>query len=243
MAKHMQSPPCSEPIKISGRITSYICTREYANFVFTENDQNSIGAIAIAAALAGQSGAALSTAASASSMEEEADYVQFNLGDKPVKGWVWRSPFKNGDDVEVAGTWADDHFECVGIARPADRIIALYPHCSRGSKRHIKNAFVLWLWVGVIGMNFLMGLLTLGVMGVDGLTDIGFVISCLAMSLLFGAMAVSLGRKWMPFVRLAEKVFKTLGWAKPGHIDLVKSSSEQRKDTDSAEFGTFYFRY
>lgn len=199
--------------------------------------------IAIAAALAGQSGATLATASNSSSTEEEADYVQFMLGDTPVKGWVWHSPFKNGDHVEVVGNWAGDHFECFGIARPADRIIALYPHCSRGSRRHIKHAFALWLWVGVFGMNFVLGLLSLVAMGVNGVMEFGFFVSCLAMSLFFAAMAVSLGKKWMPFARTAEKVFETLGWKNPGDIDLPESSSEQRKSSDPAEYGTFYFRY
>jgi hypothetical protein len=56
-------------------------------------------------------------------------------------------------------------------------------------------------------------------------------------------MTISLTRKWMVFVRLAEKVFRTLGLPDPSNVDLTKSSKAQRKPEDPGEFGTFYFRY
>ena len=59
----------------------------------------------------------------------------------------------------------------------------------------------------------------------------------------FSMAAFSMARKWMVFVRLAEKVFRTLDLPNPSNIDLVKSSKAQRKPDDPGEFGTFYFRY
>jgi len=56
-------------------------------------------------------------------------------------------------------------------------------------------------------------------------------------------MTISLARKWMPFVRLTEKVCRTLGIPHAGNVDLVKSSKAQRKPDDPGEYGTFYFRY
>lgn len=56
-------------------------------------------------------------------------------------------------------------------------------------------------------------------------------------------MTFSLSRKWMPFVRLAEKVFRALELSDPSNVDLVKSSNKQRTARDPGEFGTFYFRY
>ena len=127
-------------VKISGRISGYKCTRAGASFVFTQSDQTKMGVIAVAAGLAGLSGQAISTAASASDMEEAADYVEFSMGGQQIKGWVWRSPFKEGDDVSVAAELRGDRFEAFGIARPKDKIVALYPHCSRGRRRHVSNA-------------------------------------------------------------------------------------------------------
>jgi hypothetical protein len=59
----------------------------------------------------------------------------------------------------------------------------------------------------------------------------------------FALMTYSMTRKWMPFVRLAEKVFRALKLPNPSSIDLVKTSKAQRTDKDPGEFGTFYFRY
>ena len=233
-------------VKLSGTISNYKCTRAEASFVFTDSDRNKLGVIAIAAGLAGLSGPAISTATSATSVEEEADYVEFDLNGKPVKGWVWRSPFKEGDAVEVAAEWQSDRYEAGGIARPADQLIALYPHCSRGTSRHFKNALKWWL----IGTTLLNGVgavvfvfLTSGIH--DYLAALRDDLSYVAGGLyLFSAlMAISLARKWMPFVRLSEKAFKTLGFPNPGDVDLVKSSKSQCKPDDPGECGTFYFRY
>lgn len=98
-----------------------------------------MGVIAVAAALAGLGGQAIAVANNAHSVEEEADYVQFGLNGSVVQGWVWRSPFSEGDEVHVAAQWIGDHYEAFGIARPADKTIALYPHCSRSKTRHVKN--------------------------------------------------------------------------------------------------------
>ena len=60
----------------------------------------------------------------------------------------------------------------------------------------------------------------------------------------FFALAIwSMTHKWMPFVRVAERVFTAFGWPSPGDVDLVKSSKAQRQPGDSGELGVFYFRY
>ena len=157
-----QTPSVSGLVKISGQINNYKSTREHANFFFTQNDNKAMGLAAIASAAIGSSGLAMGAAISASDMEEEADYVEFEMDGKAMKGWVWRSPFANNDIVDVVGEWRDDYFELVAIARPADRTIALYPHCSRGKRAHIKNA-IKWWFLGVTG--FMGGIYPILVMG------------------------------------------------------------------------------
>ncbi|MFC7421595.1 putative type VI secretion system effector [Iodobacter arcticus] len=148
-----QTPSTSGLVKISGQIKNYKSTREHANFFFTQNDNKAMSLAAIASAAIGSSGLAMGAAISASDMEEEADYLEFEMDGKAIKGWVWRSPFANNDIVDVVGEWRDDYFELVAIARPADRTIALYPHCSRGKRAHIKNA-IKWWFLGVTGIFF-----------------------------------------------------------------------------------------
>ena len=151
---------------LRGTIKHYKCKRDYATFVFNDKDKTAFGAIAIAAGLAGLSGQAIGTASAAASMEEAADYLEFELDGKSVKGWVWCSPFQEGEAVEVVGEWKVGHFEAYAVARPEDRIVALYPHCSRGAKRHVNTAVKWWFW----GNSFMM-LLVLLMVGYLGLSS------------------------------------------------------------------------
>lgn len=89
-------------VKLTGTMETYKATRAEANFVFTDADRTKFDVMAGTAGTAGLSGQAIATASHAASLAEDADYVEFDLDGKPVKGWVWRSPFKEGDAVEVA---------------------------------------------------------------------------------------------------------------------------------------------
>ena len=231
-------------VKLSGTIRNYKATRTSANFVFTDSDKTKLGVVAIAAGIAGLSGQAISTASSANA-EEEADYIEFDLEGKQVKGWVWRSPFKEGDVVDVAAQWQEGHYETGGVMRPSDRTIALYPHCSRGRSKHFRSVAKWWLIVSnaFVGCLLLWLLSTGSVAELNrGLQEGGYYVLA-GVYVFFGVAISSMARKWMVFVRLAEKIFRTLDLPEPSNIDLVKSSKAQRKPGDPGEFGTFYFRY
>lgn len=235
----------SRLVKLTGVISNYKVTRAEACFVFTDSDQNAMGVTAIAAAVVGLSGPAIATASSAMSTTEDADYVEFDLSEQPVKGWVWRSPFEQGDEVEVIAEWKGDHYEAAGIARPSDRIIALYPHCSRGRTKHVKNALKWWLICSTFFGIFIL-LLAYPVVGfrdyLRALSEgIGYGIAI--SYFVIGILTFDLARKWMPFARLAERIFTTLGWLNPSSIDLIRSTKIQRKSNDSGELGTFFFHY
>ncbi|ELX11457.1 hypothetical protein Jab_1c00400 [Janthinobacterium sp. HH01] len=248
MQNFIKPPSTSGLIKLSGKISDYIVTRDRASFVFTESDQTKLGVIAIAASLVGMGGQAMSVASSTTSMEEDADYVQFTVNGKMIKGWLWRSPFKNGDEVDIAAEWQADHYELFGIARPEDRTISLYPHCSRAKTRHIKNAIKWWLIVSIfleLGISAIF--LTDGWSGLvyfwKGLFAEGGWWLPVGLTAFCAIAIASMTKQWMPFVRLSERVFSALALPDPRNIDLVKSSKGKKTETDTLEFGSMYFRY
>jgi hypothetical protein len=106
MTNFLSKPQAGNIVKLSGKLTGYRCTRASANFVYSKSDQHKMGDVAITAALAGMGGQAASTAASAGDMEEPAEYLEFDLNGNPVKGWVWRSPFKVVYSGDGGQTWS-----------------------------------------------------------------------------------------------------------------------------------------
>lgn len=234
--------------RLSGEISNYSSTRESASFVFTRSDQTKFGMIAVAASLAGMSGQAMAVASNASAMEEEADYVQFTIDGKKVSGWLWRSPFKDGDKVEVAAEWRRDHYELLGMTRPSDQTVALYPHCTRSKKNHIWNAVKWWIYVslffdlGMIAITSSFDTISFKQVWSGALTN-GVSAVIAGMHVAIAIAVYSMTRQWMPYARIAEKVFSTLGLPKPEATDLVKSSKGRHQSYDSFEFGSMYFRY
>jgi hypothetical protein len=226
-------------VKLTGTIRNLKVTRDSASFVFTESDQTKLGVVAIAAALVGQGGQAMSAASSDS--EEIAEYLEFDLDGQQVRGWVWRNPFKEGDDVEVAAEKQGDHYESFGIKSPKDKLIALYPHCSRGRASHVRNAAKWWL---IGGGGFCLIFVLSSIESLSLLSKNYVLFSAMAGIMAFFAFVTfMMTRQWLPFVRLAEKVFRALDLPNPSNIDLTKTSKAQRTDKDTGEFCTFYFRY
>ena len=241
MTVFIEHPQASGLIKLAGVIKNYQCHRGRASFVFTQADKSTMGAVAIGAGLAGLSGQAIAIANNSTDLKEEADYVEFKIDDHIIKGWVWRSPFKEGDFVEVAAEQAEKHLEVFGIARPIDRIIALYPHCSRSIVPHYLNAIRWWL---IISTSFHLTAIYLSSSSLEKLIDENvFQWGAFGSFLFFGAMVLSLSKKWLPFVRVAENVFKTLGWSNALRVDLKKITKRRRTSSDAVECGVFYFHY
>lgn len=242
MKNSFKKSETSKAVKLSGTMANYRCVRSSASFVYSVGDQEKIGVVAIAAALAGMGGQAATLASYASDMDEPADYVEFDLDGELIKGWVWRSPFKDGDVVDVAAEWQGNYYEAYGIARPADRTIALYPHCSRSKGRHIQNAIKWWAICSVAFCSFMLGVAAY-IGGMKFVMHPSMRWGAGLSTLFFVPMFFNLSRQFMPFVSLSEKVFAVLDLPDARNIDLVQSSKEQRTAEDAAEFGTFYFRY
>ena len=236
----------SDLIKIEGKINSYKKQRNLANFFFTNNDQKIMGLAAIAGSLAEAFGQAAGNVRDTKNLYEEADYVEMNVDGHPVKGWVWFSPFKDGDIVEVIGTQKENYFEAIAICRPNDRVIALYPHCSRGKNAHIQSVTKWWLSLTALAIGF-------GVLVDTGINyfssskveyivqTVNFIYVTLGIYALSGAFAYANGKRFMLFVHAANQVFKTIGLDNPDSVDLPKRT--KRKPGDPGVLGVMYFNY
>ncbi|WP_253548510.1 putative type VI secretion system effector [Herbaspirillum rubrisubalbicans] len=232
-----------ELIKISGTIRHYTCERSEASFVLTRKDKARMGMVSVALAAAGMGGQAIATASNAASLQEEADYVEFDLDGKKVKGWLWRSPFKEGDIVDAAVVWQGEYFELVALANPADRTIALYPHCVRGRRAFYALVFRWWLiFAGVYPTVFTCLAFSLGRLSRHFFQ--------LPFWLCWGGLVVGLTfvifmlmLQWTPFAKAARRVFSVLGLKDPSGVDLKKTTKAQRKPGDPPEMGAFFFRY
>ncbi|MCP1290278.1 hypothetical protein NK214_08755 [Chromobacterium sp. S0633] len=239
--------PTMQLSKINGKISRYKKTREMANFFFTDRDRNIMGLSAIAGALAGAAGMAASTARDAANLREQADYVEMMINGQPAKGWVWFSPFQDGDEVELIGTQQDGYFEIIAIARPKDRVISLYPHCTRGKHAHIKNIIKWWLYsvtfllTTLIPATFILFELISPSQENYIFLEVGYLYISIGFYIFFGIFTYLYGKKFLIFTQASKKIFNTLGLNKPENIDLPKLT--KRKPGDPGAFGVMYFNY
>ena len=230
-------------IKISGEIRNYVSERGEASFVLTKKDKTGMGMVSVALAAAGMGGQAIATASNAASLQEEVDYVEFDLGGKKLKGWLWRSPFKEGDVVDAVVVWQGDYFELVALANPVDRTIALYTHCVRGRRAFYMLVFRWWfIFAGIFSpaatfLSFSFGRLPRHIFQLPFWLVWGGLIAS-ATFVIFMLML-----QWTPFGKAAQRVFSVLGLNDPSGVDLKKTTKARRKQGDPPEMGAFFFRY
>ncbi|MCS6465993.1 hypothetical protein NX865_18805, partial [Burkholderia thailandensis] len=149
----------SQVVVLRGTVSNFSKERATGDFLLSDADRSAAGLTAVAAALVGSGGAI--GLASLAGTKEEADKVEFELDGKRITGWLMWSPFNNGDEVEVvAELMRDGTYRAFAVLKPDDRIIALYPHCTRGRVAHYKNSLK-WL---IIVFSFIF----LGACGIMG---------------------------------------------------------------------------
>ncbi|RAM63524.1 hypothetical protein RB25_10115 [Herbaspirillum rubrisubalbicans] len=244
MDQYLETPgQANGLIKISGEIKNYVSKRDEASFVLTKKDKTGMGMVSVALAAAGMGGQAIATASNVASLQEEADYVEFDLDGKEVKGWLWRSPFKEGDVVDAAVVWQGEYFELVALAKPADRTIALYPHCVRGRRAFYALVFRWWfIFAGVI-TPVSTSLLIWLTGSYRYFFELPFWGAWAVIALGWTFVIFMLMLQWTPFGKAAQRVFSVLGLRDPSGVDLKKTTKAQRKPGDPPEMGAFFFRY
>lgn len=235
--------------KLSGEIRGLTRSRRRHDFVLSQIG-GGLGPAAVSASLVGMAGAAISIATLDTA--ETADYVEFTLDGKPLRGWFWRFPFNDGDNLEVvaeaseSGVWS-----ALGARRESDGLVAVYPHCFEGRWSHYFSTFR--VWAAIMGFTFIVVLIFDLILATkqenfswSGHAWVyagyfGFMLpGMLGVSIFFAWLA---GRKTEGFARFSESVFRGFGWASPSKLNLRAASNKRRKPGDCRDYGVRYFRY
>ncbi|AOJ17964.1 hypothetical protein WJ11_00680 [Burkholderia cenocepacia] len=233
---------------LKGRIHNLRKSRRNQDFFFTAADRTKMGATAITAGLAGLGGIATGLSGMALDTTEEADLLEFELDGQPVRVWVWQSIFNEGDDVEVVAEKVGEIWQGYGILRKSDKIVALYPHCSRGRWAHYKSSIKLTFLVYLILVVGMAAVVFLGVglfrerVEVLSMVPI-FAVAETVIAVILAIIGFRISRRFMGFVQLAERIFEDFGWRDVKNIDLPAITKKRRKSNDPAALGVLYFRY
>lgn len=234
--------------KLAGKIAGLRRVRRSRDFVM-EQLGGGVGASAVSAGLAEMGGAAIAIATLDST--EKADFVEFTLGGEPVRGWFWRFPFDEGDDIELVAERDGQAWIAYGARRPADALVAVYPHCFEGRRAHYASTFRFWgivvgavfLFMMCLDAIFAMFKGTFSLAGQLSAYAIYLAYGLPALVLVFGFLAWRGGRKTEGFARLAETIFSGFGWRDASSINLRETSRALRREGDGRDYGTLYFRY
>lgn len=234
-------------VLLRGAISGLNRARRSHDFVLTEAQQLQVGATAIAASVMGMGANAVSLISMAGNSDEEADWVEFELDGKQVKGWLWMMPMRNGDTVEVvAEPTGNNHYVAYAVKRDGDDLLAVYPHATAGRKVHYRKSVKVWAWCSIFAfLSLILFIVVPEGLGsvLDSNMQLGLLIGFAIWISFSSVIAFSVSRKFMGFVRIAEVIFKTFGWSDIENIDLRKTSREHRRENKLPNFGNFYFRY
>lgn len=234
-------------VLLRGVISGLNRSRRSHDFVLTNVQHQQIGVTAIAASIMGMGATGIGLIGMASNADEEADWVEFELDGKHVKGWLWMMPMRNGDTVEVVSEpLGNNHYVAYAVKRRGDDLLAVYPHATAGRRVHYRKSVKAWTWCAFFAF---LSLLLFFVMpeGWGSLLNSDMqmgLLSAFTIWIAFSAViAFRVSRKLMGFVRLAETIFTTFGWPDVENIDLRQTSRENRRENKLPNFGNLYFRY
>lgn len=234
-------------VLLRGAISGLNRSRRSHDFVLTEVQHQQVGVTAIAASAMGMGAAGIGLIGMAGNADEEADWVEFELDGKQVKGWLWMMPMRNGDSVEVvAEPMGNNRYVTYAVKRDGDDLLAVYPHATAGRKVHYRKSLKAWVWCSIFAF-FSLILFILLPEGLESLLNpvmqLGLLIGFAIWIVFSAVIAFRVSRKLMGFVRIAEAIFKTFGWPDIENIDLRQTSKENRRENKLSNFGNLYFRY
>lgn len=230
---------------LRGTISNLRIRKRQQDFVMSQVQHERMEATAAGAALFGMSASAIGLLNMSANSEEEADWVEFDLDDRHMEGWLWKMPVFNGDEVEVVvEKRPKGRYFVYSVRRPEDGVVAVYPHATSGRSAQYRSIMKMMLWCFFVIYSIFSAIFLYG-NGKDGWLDaLSFIaISGFFVLLTFWGLFYISYRKLVRFSYLAEAIFSCYGWTNEKKIDLVKSSKGVKPSRIAAEYGLHYFLY
>jgi len=232
---------------IRGVISDLRKRKESRDAVFSPDDKTALQGTAVAAAALGLGSVAVGLSVSDEFTADSGDLMNFRLNDMPVEVWVWHSEFEEGDEVEVVAEWVGDKWVGFAVRRLRDGMVAVYPHCERGSL-----AFYVYA-LKYIGSLYFGGFIILYLMQIAGTffyhkndwsslaAFMGWVAIIAAAMIAFVTWRIS--KRFSKTRKMADQIFSAFGWKKPAYINLPRETKRDLRRGDSPLMGIAIFRY
>ena len=202
-------------------------------------------------AAAGLAGAATNALFTASGGTDRVQYFTGLLDGKRIFGRFSKIGFQNGDQLECAVDLQGDGSAAVyAVRRPSDQTLWMFPHCSRGRKKH---------WKYTRRMCVVLPVLTAGSMLLFLVPMFGFALwskpDAAFGANIFSVMGITIGlyfalntaRRWVPFAVVAESIFAAFGYPDPAQVDLPQENKIYWKKHAAAgelrQFSPWVYRY
>ena len=230
-----------EIVLLKGTLRSVTVVDTELDLIFTPADRNAAAATGVAAAAMGLSGlAAGAVDSSVADAKLPMKQVRFELEGQLVEALLWGFPFRDGDMVEAVVEPDASGYRAYAVACPKSRIIAVYPYSTSGLVAHIlSSARIFFYFCLFFILPFCILIHYISVHdGISTPLSVG-----VGAAVIFGIVGANMSRKFLPFVRIAERIFTTLGFKDVRRINLRRLTKKLRRPDDPPALGDTYFRY
>jgi hypothetical protein len=234
-----------------GSLSDLCVENKEENFVSADSASMAARGAAAGLGIAGLAGGAANALFAAAGGTDSVQYFTGLLDGKRISGRFSKIWFQNGDELEcVVDPQSDGSFAVYAVRRPSDQTLWMFPHCSRGRKKH---------WKYARKMCVVLSLLTTGCMLLFLTPKFGFALWSKPETAfganIFTVMGIALGlyfslntaRRWAPFVAVAESIFAAYGYPDPAEVDMPKENSIYWKTHATAgelrKFSPWVYRY
>ncbi|MES2016037.1 MAG: putative type VI secretion system effector [Pseudomonadota bacterium] len=223
---------------LTGTLSDLQTGNDEENFVSSGGAEMAAGSAAIGLAAAGLAGAATNSLIAASGATDSVQSFTGIVNGKRISGRFSKIWFKDGDHLECAVDLQNDgSYAVYAVRRPSDQTLWMFPHCSRGRKKHWKYASKMCVILALITTTFLL----LVLMPHYGIALWANEKSYHAVTV-FSIMGVVMGFyfslktafRWTPFVVMAESIFTAFGYPDPAHVDMPEQDRAFWKKQPSA---------